>query len=199
MWMKILRRRVEGLKQRFEMSRYDNFTIAEYFREQGARIGEGCYFAIRHLGTEPFLLNIGNHVCVAEGVEFHTHDGGTWIFREEIPDLRVYGPIRIEDNCMIGTRAQIFAGVRIGGNSVVGAGSVVLTDIPPNSIAVGVPARVFGSVEKYKQKCMEKWRVQKPPDFRFDGVQHYEMLDDPRAVVQEMRAHLMKVFEDELR
>jgi acetyltransferase-like isoleucine patch superfamily enzyme len=57
------------------------------------------------------------------------------------------GPTRIGDGAWIGTGARIVGSVRIGDNAIVGAGSVVIRDVPPNSIAVGVPARVIGERE----------------------------------------------------
>jgi len=96
------------------------------------------------LGTEPYLIKIGNHVAIAAEVSFATHDGAVWVFRDEVPDLQVFGPIVIEDNCIIGLRATIFPNVRIGRNSVIAAGSVVINDVPPNSVVMGVPARTFG-------------------------------------------------------
>ena len=86
-----LRTVIRKAKHAIEMTRYDNYTIAEYFRKQGAQIGENCFIVPRMLGGEPYLVKIGNHVLIAEGVKFHTHDGGTWIFREEIPELKVFG------------------------------------------------------------------------------------------------------------
>ena len=52
-------------------------------------------------------------------------------------------PIVIEDNVWIAGRCNITAGVTIGHGSVIGAGSVVTKDIPPMSVAVGVPAKVI--------------------------------------------------------
>ena len=49
----------------------------------------------------------------------------------------------IEENVYIGPGSSIGAGVRIGRNTIVGAGSVVLKDLPPDSFAVGSPARVI--------------------------------------------------------
>lgn len=55
-----------------------------------------------------------------------------------------YLGITIEDDCWIGTGARIMDGVTIGQGSVIGAGAVVTKNIPPYSIAVGVPAQVVG-------------------------------------------------------
>jgi serine O-acetyltransferase len=48
----------------------------------------------------------------------------------------------IGDNCLISTGAKLLGAITIGDNSVIGANSVVISDIPPNSVAVGIPARV---------------------------------------------------------
>ena len=55
-------------------------------------------------------------------------------------------PVNIGDNVWIGEKAVVLMGVTIGCNSVIGAGSIVTKSIPPNSVAVGVPARVVRSL-----------------------------------------------------
>ena len=60
-------------------------------------------------------------------------------------------PIVIEDNVWIGARVSVIAGVTIGEGSVIGAGAVVTKDIPPYSVAVGVPARVISSRKKERE------------------------------------------------
>ncbi|PSN10551.1 hypothetical protein C7293_27655 [filamentous cyanobacterium CCT1] len=57
--------------------------------------------------------------------------------------------ITIEDDCWLGTGVRVLDGVTIGRGSVIGAGAVVSRDIPPYSVAVGVPARV---IEKPKEQ-----------------------------------------------
>ena len=178
--------------------RKDRFSIAEYFRKQGAQIGEGCSIIPKSLGTEPYLVKIGNHVTVASGVSFITHDGGPWIFRNEVPNLQVFGPIIIEDNCVIGQNAVLFPNVRIGKNSIVGAGSVVISDVPQDTIVMGVPARVFGSVAKYKEKCLEKWAAQRPPDCRIEPGENWWNSRHFEQNREKLKKHLLNIFADTL-
>jgi acetyltransferase-like isoleucine patch superfamily enzyme len=67
-------------------------------------------------------------------------------------DLKVEG-VTIEENAWIGSNCVILPGVRIGKNSVIGAGSVVTKDIPPFSVAVGNPAR---AIKQYNFKT-DQW------------------------------------------
>jgi acetyltransferase-like isoleucine patch superfamily enzyme len=54
--------------------------------------------------------------------------------------------VTIEEDCWLGTGAIVLPGVRIGRGSIIGAGAVVTKDIPPMSVAIGVPARVVRQV-----------------------------------------------------
>jgi acetyltransferase-like isoleucine patch superfamily enzyme len=164
---------------------YNEETIAMHFRKQGAKIGNNCLFQNRILATEPFLVEIGNHVFIGQGALLHTHDGGGWISNEEHPDLWVFGKIVIEDNCLIGVNSNVFPNVCIGKNSIVGTGSVVISDVPANSIVMGNPARVIGSSTKYKQKCFEIWENQKP--------RNYEKMK-PQQKAKALRKHLETFF-----
>lgn len=155
---------------------YNKYTIARYFRKQGAKIGEDCVFSVRWIGDQPFLVEIGNHVFVARGARLETSES-SWIVNDEDAHIGVFGKIIIEDNCMIGMNAQILPNVRIGENSIVGAGSVVINDVPPNSIVMGVPARKVGSSIKYKEKIISEWERIKPPGWVYKNTkQRDEML-----------------------
>ena len=59
-------------------------------------------------------------------------------------------PVKIGKKVWIGANCTILPGVTVGDNSVIGAGSVVVKDIPTNSIAVGVPAKVIKNIEVTK-------------------------------------------------
>lgn len=140
-------------------------------------------------GSEPYLISIGRHVTVSNDVSFITHDGATWVVRH-LPGhdrLIKYGRIDILDNCFIGMGAIILPGVRIGPNSVVAAGSVVVRDVAPGTIVAGNPARVVTTVEEYaaraladapeydreaelRDKRAELTRIMPPPEISGDGT-----------------------------
>jgi acetyltransferase-like isoleucine patch superfamily enzyme len=186
------------LKLSAELRRYDPYTMAEYLRKQGSQIGDGCYIIPTSFGTEPYLVKLGNHVAIASGVTFITHDGGAWVFRGEIPDMQVFGPIIIEDNCMIGQNAILFPNIRIGKNSIVGAGSVVITDVPPDTIVMGIPARPFGSIAKYREKCIERWSAQRPPDISLENGETWWRSKHFLENRIKLRRHLLEVFSKDL-
>lgn len=190
----IITRKLNKFKEGWELHKYDRFTIAEYFRRQGAQVGEGCSIIPTSLGTEPYLVKIGNHVTIASNVKFITHDGGAWLFRKEFPDLQVFGPIIIEDNCVIGENALLLPNVRIGPNSIVAAGSVVISDIPPDCIAIGVPARPFGSVQKYREKCLARWQEQRPANIIIEEGANWWSSAHFHENVINLRDHLIELF-----
>ena len=110
-------------------------------------------------GSEPYLVTIGEHVEITAGCVFITHDGGMWSLREwdeRYKDLDVFDPIKIGNNVFIGNNSIILPGVTVGDNVVIGAGSVVSRDIPANSVAAGVPARVIRSLEEYGERSAAK-------------------------------------------
>jgi acetyltransferase-like isoleucine patch superfamily enzyme len=130
-----------------------------YARSLGVRIGNNCHlYAMRAdmFGSDPFLITLGNDVHVTNGVKFITHDGGTLIFWKDYPDLDVNAPIIVGDNVFVGTCAMILPGVTIGNNCVIGAGPVVTRNIPCNSLAAGVPARVIKPIDKYLETLQRK-------------------------------------------
>jgi len=109
-------------------------------------------------GSEPYLVTIGEHVEIKAGCVFITHDGGVWSLRndERYKNLDIFGPIKIGNNVFIGNNSIVLPGVTIGDNVVIGAGSVVSRDIPANSVAAGVPARVIRSLEEYGERSAQK-------------------------------------------
>lgn len=104
----------------------DNCTI---------EIGEDSFLGANSCVAGPGPVKIGRNCLIAAmtGIFANQH--------HHVGDRAV--GITIEDECWIGSGAKILDGVTIGYGSVIGAGAVVTKDIPPYSIAVGVPAKVI--------------------------------------------------------
>ena len=113
-------------------------------------MGENYRLINVDFSSEPYLISMGDHVS-ATATRFETHDGGVWVLRElGEPKIDIVKPIKIGNNVFIGYGAIIMPGVVIGDNVVIGAKSLVSRDIPSNSIAVGIPARVIKSLSEYE-------------------------------------------------
>ncbi|MBU1568075.1 MAG: hypothetical protein KJ630_20930 [Proteobacteria bacterium] len=86
---------------------------------------------------------IGNNVIIADRVTIRSYDGHPADpTKRHLPaPPESSKQIIIEDNVWIGQSSIILKGVSIGAGSVVGAGSIVTKDVPPNSLAVGNPIR----------------------------------------------------------
>jgi len=106
--------------------------------------------------TEPWIITLGNNVHITDGVHFITHDGGTLLYRKKVEDLEITKPITVGNDVYIGTNAILLPGVTIGNNVVIGAGAVVSKDIPDNSVAVGVPAKVIKTADEYLEKLKKE-------------------------------------------
>jgi acetyltransferase-like isoleucine patch superfamily enzyme len=109
------------------------------------RIGDHTKIAHHCRLTIGKEIRIGRHCLVASNVCMFDSSG-----HATDPELRRQGspppedrvrPITLEDNVWIGRHAIIFPGVTIGEGSIVSAGAVVMTDVPPYTVVAGNPAR----------------------------------------------------------
>lgn len=129
----------------------------KYAKKIGVNMGENVHiYGKVSWGSEPWIITIGNNIHITDGVRFITHDGGTLLFRSRVPDLEITKPIRIGDNVYIGNNVLLLPGIVIGSNVIIGAGAVVTKNIPDNSLAVGVPARVIKTAEEYFEKIQNE-------------------------------------------
>jgi serine O-acetyltransferase len=97
----------------------------------GAQIGEGFFIDHGHGVVIGETTVIGDNVTLYQGVTL----GGTGKEKGKRHPT-------IEDNVMISVGAKVIGSFTVGANSKIGAGSVVLSEVPPNSTVVGVPGRV---------------------------------------------------------
>jgi acetyltransferase-like isoleucine patch superfamily enzyme len=110
------------------------------------KIGSKCGFSGTSIGIKE-SLEIGNNVLVGANsyitdFDWHSLDP---MDRDNPANVRSKKVI-IEDNVWIGLNCIILKGVRIGRNSIIGAGSVVSKDIPPDTISGGNPCRIIRSI-----------------------------------------------------
>ncbi len=100
-------------------------------------------------------IRIGNRVLIASNVQIYTSAHPVSVKERLVPDWKEAGttffrtfarPVEIKDNVWIGGGSIILAGVTIGENSVIGAGSVVTRSIPANCVAVGNPCKCVKTI-----------------------------------------------------
>ena len=134
---------------------YAKVNHVGYAKYIGVNMGDNIHIYGSPLGmfsTEPWIITLGNNVHITREVLFITHDGGTLLYRNEVPDLEITAPINVGNDVYIGVRSIIMPGVTIGDNCVIGAGSIVTRDVPSNTVVAGVPAKVIKSTDEYLDK-----------------------------------------------
>jgi acetyltransferase-like isoleucine patch superfamily enzyme len=144
-------KRILKIKRMLEPNPY---KVAELWRRAGVKVGSNtCIYrnvVISGDGEEPISIGMN---CVLTGCALIAHDASTnrylgINYGEPSPSM----PIVIEDNCFIGYGAIVLMSVRIGRDSIVGAGAVVTKDVPPRSVVGGNPAKVICSLDDLIEK-----------------------------------------------
>lgn len=180
--------------------RYEPRSMAIYLRKCGAEVGDECFISPCDLDTQidPHLLKIGRHVAIADGVSFMTPPNAAGFRGRNLPPAGAIGPVIICDNCFIGSHAVLYPNIRIGPNSVVAAASVVTSDVPPNALVLGSPARPFGSIDRYREKCIQRWAAQRPPEVVIEPGETW--WSTPHLIYNRelLRQRLLVLFHDEL-
>lgn len=144
-------------------------TSVESLRKRGAKIGDHVrLYDCNCNRKDATCLEIGNNVTLS-GVRILTHDASLELFTE--PKAVKIGRVVIGNNVFVGVGSIILPNVRIGNNVIIGAGSVVSKSIPDDSIAVGNPARVIGTVSGYVKKHSQ----QMTEDNMFRGLRREDM------------------------
>lgn len=122
-WLIVPEQRQEGpnivLHDRVRMNTTSISAVARVEIEEGVAIARGCY--------------ISDHS--------HSFDDPSIPIRDQ--GIGRVAPVLIERGAWLGQNVVVLPGVTIGAGSVIGANSVVRTDVPPRTVAAGVPARVL--------------------------------------------------------
>lgn len=123
--------------------------------EIGDRTYIGPYSCLSGYGS----IKIGKDCLIASHSAVYAHNYNFADPTRKIKDQGyTYKGIVIEDDCWLGSGVKVLDGVTISQGSVIGAGAVVTKDIPPYSIAVGVPAKVISQRSRNEllpEKCLE--------------------------------------------
>ena len=133
----------------------------EDLKKCGMKVGENFYKDAKAI-IDPswcWLVEIGNNVTLAPNVHILAHDAST---KYKLVYTKI-GTVNIKDNVFIGANTIVLPNVTIGEDSIIGAHSIVTHDIPPNSLAFGVPARVVVKAEDYINKQKEKMEESDTP------------------------------------
>lgn len=163
----------------FNMTRPTEFEKRQkLMKEMFAEIGDGCYI------EPPFHANFGGAHChwgdhiyanfnLTMVDDTHIYVGDYTMFGPNVtiataghpilPELRekayqYNAPVHIGKNCWLGTGVIVLPGITIGDNVVIGAGSIVTKDLPPNVVAVGNPCRILRKINEHDKEYYFKNR-----------------------------------------
>lgn len=105
---------------------------------ESVNFGEGSIVCAGNIIT--VNIEIGKHVIINLDCTIG-HDANIGDYSTILPSVNVSGFVKTEECVSIGTGSAIIQGVNIGKNTVVGAGAIVVKDLPENCTAVGLPAK----------------------------------------------------------
>ncbi len=153
----------EIVKKIIRGHKYSSDTYISYLRSIGVKIGEDVTIYAPSKTTideqYPWMISIGNHVRITEGVKILTHDYAWSVFKcmniscDYVGSiLGASGHVDIGNNVFIGIDCIITRNVKIGDNVIIGTGSVVTKECEANSVYAGVPAKKIMSIDEYYKK-----------------------------------------------
>jgi len=160
----------------------------KFLRKAGINIGKNV--AIDHgflcLTGQEENLDIGDYSALGIGTKVYNFNsvkiGKFCMFAADVTlvngghETNTFEPfsaeLRIGNGCWFGNGARVVGGVTIGNNAIIGAGALVLNDVPDNAVVVGVPAKVI----KFRDLPKRVWHL--GGDY-FDPV-NFELLSDER-------------------
>lgn len=136
-----------------KISPHPGFTVVLQ-RIRGVKIGEHVYIGpgVNLDDLYPSMINIDDYVSIGMQSLIFAHSNPTnsiYIKKKYYP--REVAPTTIKKGAWIAPRTTILAGVTIGENSIVGAGSVVLKNVEPYTIVAGNPAKLIKVLEKHER------------------------------------------------
>lgn len=142
-------KRKEILEELFKSSLDRCCIEPNFYCDYGFNIRVGKNFYANHnlVILDANKVSFGDNVFIGPNCGFYT-SGHPLDYETRNKLLEYAKPITIGDNVWIGGNVCVMPGVKIGNGCVIGAGSVVIKDIPDNTVSVGNPCRVIRKIEK---------------------------------------------------
>ena len=125
--------------------------VVDCQRSRGVKIGKNCHLSPYVLIdlVYPHLVTIGDNVTIGSNTMIFAHANPTAnLFLKKNGYPRKIEPVNIKSGAVLFPGCIITAGITVGENSMVSAGSVVFEDIPDHCVVVGNPARVVKKIER---------------------------------------------------
>ncbi|HBK32269.1 MAG TPA: acyltransferase [Porphyromonadaceae bacterium] len=127
------------------------------WRWMGAKVGKDCFIGYDVWAdvTNTELIQLEDHVHIANRCLLlcHQRDLSSYYVGDDYAKLGYKKEeIILKKGCFLGMETMVMPGVTIGEGAIIGAGSIVTSDIPPWTIAIGRPAKVVKQVPKNQNK-----------------------------------------------
>jgi maltose O-acetyltransferase len=147
-------------------------------RKLGLRADPPVRLSVRCFIDQNFAwaVKIGAYTIIANDVRIIAHDAAI----KRLTGYTEVRPVVIGKRCYIGAGTIVLPGAVIGNDAIIGAGALVRGEIPANSVAVGIPAKVIGRVEDIRERHLAQMESSPrfeylPRDFsttKIDEMQH---------------------------
>ncbi|WP_157154241.1 sugar O-acetyltransferase [Brachyspira murdochii] len=153
-----LKEKEDIIKRLFSKIGNDFFITAPFYCDYGFNIEAGNNFYVNYncVILDCAKVKFGDNVFIAPNCGFYTAGHPLDIERRNSYIEYAY-PITVGDNVWIGANTVVVGGVKIGNGAVIGAGSVVVKDIPDNVLAFGNPCRVIREITEEDRKKSLNW------------------------------------------
>lgn len=162
------------------LTRLRGWQTLRHMRKLGLRAHPPVSLSARSFVDPRFAwaVEIGAYTIISTDVQIIAHDAAI----KRLTGYTEVRPVVIGERCYLGAAAIVLPGAVIGDDAVIGAGAVVRGEIPAGSVAVGVPAKVIGSIEDMRERHL----VQMESSPRFE----HRSVDESATTIDEMRRAL---------
>lgn len=162
-------------------------TLAE-MRKLGLRADPPVRLSVRSFIDRRFAwaVQIGAYTIIANDVRIIAHDAAV----KRLTGYTEVLPVTIGKRCYIGAGAIVLPGSVIGDDAVIGAGAVVRGEIPVGSVAVGIPAKVIGSVEDMRERHLAQIGSSPQIDYSPEDRSPAKFAELQRALAQHGRVYV---------